>query len=302
MSRLLDVHNFVGDKLRWQTQVLLDVALSASARTVGCLIAHDLNVERGAAWRAQENMAVALGLSLSTIRRGIGELRRAGHLSVRRSRGRGRTQNYVAMILDAAEAHDSIDQAILARKAAVAGEPEKVSPVTLDAAEKVAPVTLDAAEKVAPVTGQASERVSPVNGDVAERVSPVTQKGGASDRQSLEDSITPPFPPSRANRVRSNWGEPLQSSAPFPAREVREAIIGRLGEAGARSWLDPHGWDRESRTIVTNLAIAADKLRSDCGRELRGLDVKVVCDKARHDALRREPRPVFASEGKGLAA
>lgn len=291
MSRLLDVHNFVGDKLRWQTQVLLDGALSASARVVGCLIAHDLNVERGAAWRAQENMAIALGVSLSTVRRGIAELAARNHLSVRRSKGRGRTQNYVAMILDAAEAHDSIDQAILARKASTAGALEKVAPVTLDAAEKVAPVNVVGAERVSPVTG----------GDI-EKVSPVTEKGGAGERQYLEESITSPLPPSRANRVRSSWGEPVRTAAPFPCRQVRDAVIRRLGEAGARSWLDPHGWDRERRTIVTSRQIAADKLRSDCGRDLRALDVEVVCDKARHDALLRDPRPVFASPSEGIAA
>lgn len=283
MSRLLDVHNFVGDKFRWQAQVLIDVDLSASAKVVGCLIAHDLNVERGAAWRAQENMAIALGVSVSTVRRAIAELASAGYLAVRRSCGRGRTQNYAALIVDGAEAHDSIDQAIQARKSGPGGAPEKVAPVTLDAPEKVAPVTLDAAEKVAPVTG-----------DTFEKVAPVTGKGSRAANQTLEEPFTPPNPPTRANRVRRDWGEPVRSFAPFPFRPVREAIVRRLGEEGARSWLDPHGWDGESRTIVTWLGGAADKLQRDCGRELRAMDVAVVFDKARHRALSRQARPVIA--------
>lgn len=291
MSRLLDVHNFVGDKMRWQQQVLVDAGLSASAKVVGCLIAHDLNVERGSAWRAQENMALALGVSLSTVRRGIAELASLGHLAVRRSRGRGKTQHYAAMLIDGAEAHDSIDKAIQARRDAAAGDPEKV-----------APVTLDGAEKVAPVNGEASQKVSPLNSGDAEKVSPVTGKGGAGERQTLEDSITPPFPPSRANRVRSAWGEPPKEVAPFPAKAVRAAIAGRLGEEGAVSWLDPQAWDRDDQTIVTRLGLQAEKLQRECGRELRGLGVKVVCDKARHEALSRQPRPVFAGQREGIAA
>lgn len=291
MSRLLDVHNFVADKLRWQAQVLLDTGLSASAKTVGCLIAHDLNVDRGAAWRAQENMAIALGVSLSTVRRGIAELASLGHLNIRRSCGRGRTQNYAALIIDGAEAHDSIDRAILARKTAAAANPEKVAPVTLDDPEKVAPVTGDEPEKVAPVTGVDLEKVAPLNG-----------KGGASERQYLEDSFTPPFPPRRANRVRQEWGEPVRTFAPFPSRSVREAVASRLGEDGARSWLDPHAWDGGSRTIVTRLSGAADKLQRDCGRELKGLGVTVEFDKARHASLSRQARPVMSGESREMAA
>lgn len=283
MSRLLDVHNFVGDKLRWQAQVLLDVRLSASARLVGCLIAHDLNVDRGAAWRAQENMAIALGVHLSTIRRGVAELAGAGHLAVRRSFGRGRTQNYVAMLLDAAEAHDSIDQAIQARKSLGTADLEKVAPVNIEASEKVAPVNSQAPEKVAPVNSQASEKVAPVNG-----------KGGASERQYLYEPSTPPLPPTRANRVRESWGSAI-TVAPFPASDVRGAVALRLGEKGAQSWLDPAAWDRESRTIVTKLRVQAEKLQADCGFELSGLGVNVLCDKARHGALSRQPRTVLAT-------
>lgn len=283
MSRLLDVHNFVADKLRWQAQVLLDVGLSASAKTVGCLIAHDLNVDKGAAWRAQENMAIALGVSLSTVRRGIAELHTLGHLHVRRSCGRGRTQNYAALIIDGAEAHDSIDRAIAARKAA-----------SSEAAEKVAPVTLDGSEKVAPVTSDGPEKVSPVTCGDAEKVSPVTGKGGASERQSLEEPFTPPNPPSRANRVRRDWGEPVRSFAPFPCRAVREAVAGRLGEEGAVSYIDPAAWDGDSRTIVALTSYALDKLQRECGRELKGLGVTVVFDRARHVSLSRQGRPVVA--------
>ncbi len=281
MSRLLDVHNFVGDKLRWQTQVLLDVALSPSAKNVGCLIMHDLNVERGAAWRAQENMAVALGLSTRSVKRAIAELAGRGHLAVRANRGRGRTQQYLAMLLDAAEDHDGIDRVIATRKAAGqlrSGDAES-------GAQKVTPVALEGPEKVTPVSPEPSEKVTSM-----------ARKGVTGVPQYLEDSSNPPFPPTRTNRVRSAWGEPPKVIAPFPEQAVRVAIAGRLGEDGAASWLDPQAWDRDSQTIVTKLGIQAEKLQRECGRELRRLGVDVVCDKARHQALSRLPRPVIATD------
>ena len=291
MSRLLDVHNFVADKLRWQTQVLLDVELTASARVVGCLIAHDLNVERGTAWRAQENMAIALGMSARTVKRGVAELAGRGYLAVRRSRGRTKTQQYAAMLLDAAEDHDSIDKVITARKLAASPEPERVTPVSPDASEKVSPVSPQEVEKVSPASPDPDGKVTSLSG-----------KGVTGVPQSLEDSFTPPSPPSRANRVRREWGEPSRTFSPFPCRSVREAVAGRLGEDAARSWLDPHSWDGDSRTIVTWLSGAADKLQRDCGRELRGLGVTVEFDKARHVSLSRQPRPVMSGESPGLAA
>lgn len=68
MSRLLDIRNFVADKLKWQLQVIIDADLTANARLVRCLITHDLNVERGVAWRSQDNMALALGVHKTTVR------------------------------------------------------------------------------------------------------------------------------------------------------------------------------------------------------------------------------------------
>ena len=90
MSRLLDIRSFVADKLKWQLQVIIDIDLSANARLVGRLITHDLNVERGVAWRSQGNMALALGVHKTTVRRGVAELAKAGYLVVRKAEGRGR--------------------------------------------------------------------------------------------------------------------------------------------------------------------------------------------------------------------
>lgn len=227
MSRLLDVHNFVADKLRWQAQVLLDGRLTANARMVGALIAHDLNVERGAAWRAQENMALALQVSLSSVRRGISELAKLGHLAVRKSCGRGKTQHYAALILDGAEAHDSIDAAVQARKAI---------------GERVAPVTDDTLEKVAPVTFEEPEKVAPVNTQPSEKVAPVTEKGGAGERQTLEEPFNPPQPPSEP-MVRDGPGEP--GSSPVGRACARSVEVRRRGSSGGSRRKTGRGLGRE---------------------------------------------------------
>jgi hypothetical protein len=301
MSRLLDVHNFVGDKMRWQQQVLIDTGLSLSAKVVGCLIAHDLNVERGAAWRAQENMALALGVSLSTVRRGIAELAGLGYLAIRRSRGRGKTQQYSAMLIDGAEAHDSIDKVIQARRGTAAGD-----------AEKVSPLTLDGPEKVARVTGHEPERVARVNIGDAERVSPVTGKGVTGERQYLEEPFTPPFPParrerdlgeSRANRVRGRWAdEPSHLRPTFQSLEVREVARKRLGEEGVRSWLDASAWDPAGRVVVCPLGFTADHLAREIGRDLKAIGVTVVADKKRFSELMRAGRPVDSDRSIGAQA
>lgn len=280
-SRLLNIHNFVADKLTWQLQVLLDGSLSANARMVGCLIAHDLNVERGAAWRAQENMALALGVHRDTVRRGIAELARAGFLAVRRSCGRGRSQHYSALIRDAAEAHDSIERAVQARRAAVNPTPEKVAELQSDTSEKVAGLQLDASEKVAGLRLNEPEKVAGL------RV-----KGSRAATQYLEEPFNPPLPPRATNRVRDYGPEQKPVRAAFKDLSVRRAVASRLGEEGVRSWLDPHGWDGESRTIVCRFDVAARKLSADCRQELKALGVTVVFDKMRFAAVERAGRPV----------
>jgi hypothetical protein len=98
MSRLLDVHNFIGDKLRWQQQVLEDHNLSPAARVVGARLMHDLNVSRRGAWRSREAIAGLLGIHLKTVRRGMADLASNGHLAMTPSKGRGKSIVYEALI------------------------------------------------------------------------------------------------------------------------------------------------------------------------------------------------------------
>lgn len=68
------------------------------------------------------------------------------------------------------------------------------------------------------------------------------------------------------------------------------------------SYIDPAAWDGESQTIVARTGYALDRLKRDCGRELKALGVEVIFDKARFEALSRQPRPVLAGETRGIAA
>lgn len=279
MSRPLDVRNFVADKLRWQLQLIIDADLSANARLVGCLIAHDLNVERGVAWRSQDNMALALGVHKTTVRRGVAELADAGCLAVQRARRRGQSLNYQALIRDDADAHQSIDRAVAARRKTTSETASKDAPVLLGDAAMVASVLLCDAAMVAPALRQVTR--------------------GAT--LTLEEPFIPPSPPIRREKERGirprtvrgrsfQAADSSQANLPFQDRDVREAARQRLGDEGVRSWLDPNAWDAHARAIVCQLNFTADRLTRDLRCDLKALGVTVVCDKRRFAELARVGR------------
>jgi hypothetical protein len=97
-SRLLDVHNFVAEKLRHQLQMLHDLGLSPSAKVLGCQLTHDLNVKKQGAWRSQAELSRLLGMDVKTVRRATAELVIRGHLVTTPSRGRGNAILYQALM------------------------------------------------------------------------------------------------------------------------------------------------------------------------------------------------------------
>ncbi len=62
MSRLLDLENFVAEKLAWHQRIASDPTISLSAKAVAGFILHDLNASEGGAWRGQGSMAASLGV------------------------------------------------------------------------------------------------------------------------------------------------------------------------------------------------------------------------------------------------
>lgn len=91
MSRLLDLENFVAEKLAWHQRIASDPTVSLSAKAVAGFILHDLNASEGGAWRGQESMAARLGVSPRQLRRLLDELEAASYLQVEVRKGRGRT-------------------------------------------------------------------------------------------------------------------------------------------------------------------------------------------------------------------
>ncbi|MNY00964.1 hypothetical protein D3C86_1334750 [compost metagenome] len=91
MSRLLDLENFVAEKLAWHQRISSDPTVSLSAKAVAGFILHDLNASEGGAWRGQESMAAGLGVSARQLRRLLDELEAASYLQVEVRKGRGRT-------------------------------------------------------------------------------------------------------------------------------------------------------------------------------------------------------------------
>lgn len=82
MSRLLDLENFVAEKLAWHQRIASDPTVSLSAKAVAGFILHDLNASEGGAWRGQESMAAGLGVSARQLRRLLDELEVASYLQV----------------------------------------------------------------------------------------------------------------------------------------------------------------------------------------------------------------------------
>lgn len=127
MSRLLDLENFVAEKLAWHQRIASDPTVSLSAKAVAGFILHDLNSSEGGAWRGQASMAAGLGVSERQLRRLLDELEAASYLEVEVRKGRGRT---------------NICRATLPEERAVASESR--TSTAAQAAEKRTPATVQA--------------------------------------------------------------------------------------------------------------------------------------------------------------
>lgn len=310
MSRLLDTSNWIGERLAWHEDVLLDGTLSANARMLAGWLMHELDLDKGGCWRAQEGIAIGLGVHIATVRRGLAELVRAGHLKTRTAKGRGKTQLYSALIKDQPGRRLTLDETVKARVAARDGRSSDGQPdPTKDAsdAERVAGLRVNIGQDS---QSDAPEKVAGLRVNDDERLAAEPQKGSSPAAQYLEDSFTPPFPPrqgrqdggdSRTNRVRGRWPEAVEAKPTFQGREVREAARKRLGEEGVQSWLDPSAWDPTARAIVCRLGFTANWLARELRGDLKALGVTVIHDKRRFEELMRAGRPTVSDQFEAAA-
>ncbi|WP_299176948.1 helix-turn-helix domain-containing protein [uncultured Brevundimonas sp.] len=258
MSRLLDLQDFVRDKLAWQHRALTDPALSVSAKTVAALMMHDLNVSQGGAWRAQDGIAALIGLSVRQVRRSLAELKAAGYLQIDVGKGRSRTNVYRAMMPD------------------IGSEPGSPAP-----------------ENRTLASSQTEQKRTPVSPENPENRTSATGKQDMGVRQYLEESITPPYPP-RPERQRQRSADPskamIRSGPVFLDRRVRQAFVAIHGEPAAISWLDPQRWEQAKALIVCRSPTAYAKLCGDYRKTLAEIGVRVVLDATRFSQL---PCPTF---------
>ncbi len=96
-SGLLDVANFLRDKLAWHQQIVWDPGITMRAKVVAAMLLHDLDPDRGGAYPSQLTMSRRAGCGVRTIQKALDELCAGGFLEVEVLRGRGRTNLYRAL-------------------------------------------------------------------------------------------------------------------------------------------------------------------------------------------------------------
>jgi len=97
MSAILELHDFMRNKLAWQEATIRDQNLSPVTRLIACQLMHDLHSERRGAWRSQESIAALIGVDVRTVRRALSALVASGYLKATISRGRGHANFYEAL-------------------------------------------------------------------------------------------------------------------------------------------------------------------------------------------------------------
>lgn len=241
MSRRLNPDDFVAEKFAWNQCILHESRISPVAKSVASLIAHDLNVARGGAWRGQKSMATLIGVSDRHLRRLLKELEQASYIEIEVGRGRGLTNLYRATFPDDA-------------------------PVT----EKRTPASDQAPEKRSSASGQRSEKRTHVSNQRPEKRTSASRKADIRVRQSLYEPIKESSPPRQiANPVRARPG-------PFEAPEIRNEIVGIAGEAATISYLDPATWDAAANRIICRSQTGFTRLRALAGKALGARGVTIV--------------------------
>jgi DNA-binding transcriptional MocR family regulator len=87
--------SFTTQKLDWIERVIRDNTVPPLARCVATLIGlHYLNRTSGDAWPSHDQLAAALGVSRSTVKRALNGLVDAGHLHRDVAHGRGHRNHY----------------------------------------------------------------------------------------------------------------------------------------------------------------------------------------------------------------
>lgn len=247
MTALSDPRYFTAAKLAWQARVIVDPDLGQLARLLACHLTHMFGKSQST-WPAQETLARALSVTVRSIRRATEELVKAGYLTVRISRGRGKANIY-APVLSAA-----LDS--------VPSEPPHSS------------------GQVEPVP--AAEKRTPVSSIAGKRRTWWARKTDSGVPPTLSVPESTPLPPS--GRVQA--GQPRRTTTKrFTEEAIRQFVVQALGEPATISYLDPAVWRPDDQAIVCRLGVAARALRDRIGRDLDRMGIRIVLDPESHQAL-----------------
>lgn len=248
---LVDVAEFLRDKLAWHLQVMCDGRLTSSAKILASLLLHDLNCKYdGFAWRAQsgdDGLAARAGVTTRTIQSGVKELCDAGHLERVVARGRGRSNRY---------------RALLKNTKCASGE---------------------GAENTKLASGNEAENTKSASGIGLENTKLASEKHEATFAQTLlRNPLNSPLPPKTAEA-----GASLASREGGAARS--EGSIQSLGELYKRLLLHPKAdarivetyvragdFDAESQTFVGLTGTAKHQLTTTCRAAFRDLGVSIA--------------------------
>lgn len=264
MSRLLDVHNFVAEKLAWHLRIMSDASLSLAAKSAGSLMLHDLNASQGGAWRGQESMAEKLGISSRQVRRALAELKAASYLKVEIGKGRGRTNIYRATIPE--------------------GQSEPGS-----SSENRTPVSSHSEQNRTAVSSHCEQNRTPVSCNAEQNRTGTVKKEDADVRQFLDEPITSPLPPKRDRRRPDAQTEPSLRPR-FRDEDVRRAVVFAIGKDAVASYLDPAAWDPATRQVVCKLDFGYRRLKERAGKTLSEMGIGIILDGRLFDRL---PRPIL---------
>lgn len=72
-------------------------------------------------------------------------------------------------------------------------------------------------------------------------------------------------------------GLPVRSAWSGPA-DVREAVVGAMGETAAVAYVDPAGWDDVERIVRVRTLIARERLKAGAGIDLSRIGVRIECE------------------------
>ena len=245
--------SFDRDKLCWHEYVLADAELGAMPKVVAGVIMHDLNAQRGYAWRSQASIAATIGCTERTVQSAISELRRLGYIEV--NQGAGGSNHYAALI---------------------------PSPGTPNVAKEIS----------GGMTSGANPASSPAVAE-AMAASPTDEAGFRQDflDKPLEQAHAQPADPSNSSAEAVDEEAYDREALPerWSAAAIRDLAFQLVGPDWVYSYLEQSFLDGERGEIIPSTEIAAKRIAERLGKELPGTGWTIGPVRSRLD---RGERPI----------